>query len=122
MNQIASQLGEKLHETLEHAEGLSRKAGKQLDEARRFTADALKGSASSVRDANEAIDGLAGRAAATLDSTATYIRRHDSKGMLLDLQQIIWRHPTSLALGAAAAGFLLGLSVRRVSGSSTRNT
>jgi hypothetical protein len=121
MNQTASQLGEKFDDTLEQAEKLGRKARQALDDARHRTANTLSDSASSVRDAAQQFDGLAGRTAATLDSTASYIHDHDSRGMLADLQEIIWGHPTTLAVGAAAAGFLIGLSVRRF-GSSRSTT
>jgi ElaB/YqjD/DUF883 family membrane-anchored ribosome-binding protein len=113
MSQTVSHLGEQLSDAFEQVGALGRTAGKKLDEARRNTADALTGSASSVRDAGEAIDELAEKAAAKLDSTAKYVRSHDAEGILTDVRHVIRRHPASVVTGAAAVGFLFGLAIRK---------
>lgn len=115
-------IGETLAETRQQAEALGRATARKLDRARRCTADALADSASSVRDAGETIDSMAGDAADTLDSTAAYVRRHDVNGMLVDLQRIIRHHPGSVAAGAAVAGFLFGLAIRRTERSAARRS
>lgn len=113
MIETASQLGEKLQDTLEQVGSLGRAAEKKFAEARRQTADALKGSAGSVRDAGEAIDELAEKTAVKLDQGAECVRNYDMGGLLVNLQQLIRRHPAGFVTGAAAAGFLIGLSARR---------
>jgi len=113
MSETASHLTEKLSDTLVQAEDLGRAAGKKLHEARRGTADALSASASRVRNTGAAIDELAERAAATLDSTAGYVRSHDSGDILAGLRQVVHRHPASFVAGAVAAGFFFGFVFRK---------
>jgi hypothetical protein len=76
---------------------------------------ALTGSAASVRDAGGIIDELAGLAAARLDSTAAYVRRHDPGIGLDHMRRIIRRHPARIVAGAAAAGFVFGMAALTVS-------
>jgi ElaB/YqjD/DUF883 family membrane-anchored ribosome-binding protein len=117
MTKTAPHLGEELSGTVEQVADLARSAGKKLDEARYETADALAGAACSVRttgrQGSEAIDDLANSAASKLDSTAAYVRRHDTSDMLGDLQQLVRRHPASFLVGAAVVGFFLGSAGRR---------
>lgn len=108
MTLTSSHLGEKLCDTLEQVGDLGRTAGKKLDEARCGTANALTGSASSVRDAGRAVDELAKRTATRLDSTAAYVRHP-----VIHLRQNIRRHPAGFVAWAAAAGFLLGFAIRK---------
>ena len=71
---------------------------------------ALTGSDACVREAGEVIDELAERAAARLDSTAAYLRRHDPKIGLRHMRRVIRRHPARIVAGAAAAGFVFGMA------------
>src|SRR3954469_11274493 len=77
---------------------------------------ALTGAATSVRDAGEAIDHLAERTAAKLDSTAAYVRRYDPASRLREMREAIRRRPAASVAGAAAAGFLFGMAALTVSG------
>jgi hypothetical protein len=117
MTKTAPHLGEELSGTIDQVAGLARSAGEKLDEVRYETADALSGAACSVRttgrQGSAAIDDLTNNAASKLDSTAAYVRRHDTSDMLGDLQQIVRRHPGSFLVGAAVVGFFLGSAARR---------
>ncbi|MEO8661806.1 MAG: hypothetical protein ABI693_25290 [Bryobacteraceae bacterium] len=104
--------GEALAGALDQVGALGRRVGRTLDQARLSTADALTDSASSVRDTGETIDAMAGKTAAGLDSTAKYIRRHEFGDLLGGLRQVVRHHPGRFLMGAAAAGFILGLAVR----------
>lgn len=104
--------GEALAGALDQVGALGRRVGRTLDQARFNTADALTDSASSVRGTGEAIDSMAGKTAAGLDSTAKYIRRHEFSDLLGGLRQVVRHHPGRFLMGAAAAGFLLGIAVR----------
>ena len=101
----------------ERLEELGRTTGEKLDEVRNGTADALESAASSVRSTGrrgaETIDTVSRNAAGKLDSSAAYVRSHDVGGMLINLRQVMGRHPTGFVLLAAGIGFLAGSAVRR---------
>ncbi len=113
MIETASHLGDRLADTLEQVGSLGRTAGKKFTEARRDTANALNDSACSVRDAGEAVGELAASAAAKLDNGAECVRDYDLGRVLLNLRQVISRHPAGFIAGAAAAGFLIGRAARK---------
>jgi hypothetical protein len=113
MIETASNISETLSETLGQVGALCRTAGKKVHDARCGTADALNGSASTVRDTAEAIDELAENTAAKLDSTASFVRNYDPADVFVTLYKVIGRHPAIFLTGAAAAGFLLGFAARR---------
>ena len=110
---MSSDLSEKFHDTLEQVGEFSRTAGKKLQGARRGTAEVLKGSAASIRDCAGAIDSLAHRTASSLEATSNYVRKHDVRRIKADLRQLIRTNPGGFMIGAAAIGFLCGLSLRR---------
>jgi ElaB/YqjD/DUF883 family membrane-anchored ribosome-binding protein len=110
---MRTDLSGKLHETLEQVGALSRTAGKKLDHARHGTADALKGSAASVRGAGETIEHIAGKAAGKLENCAKYVRKFDSEHLIADVRQAIRRNPASFIAAAAAVGLVCGLALRR---------
>jgi len=112
---MRSDLSERIHDTLEQVGALSRTAGKKLEHARYGTADALRGSAASVRGAGEAIDQFADKAAARLEKCAKYVRKFDSKHLVSEVRQAVRRNPASFIAGAAALGLLCGLVMRRTS-------
>jgi hypothetical protein len=113
MAKIPPDFGKKLSGSLERAGAAGRAAGRKLDKVRHGTAGALVTSACSLREAGEAIDNLAEAAAAKLDSTAAYVRRHDLRDMLKDFRPVIRRHPAAFAMGAAAGGIVLAFAMRR---------
>ncbi len=117
ITETASRSGAALHRAQERVENLGRTAGETLDEARHETAAALENAASSVRTTGrhgaETIGTLSENAAGKLDSTAAYVRSHDVGGMLINLRQVIGRHPTGFLVLAAGIGFLAGSAVRR---------
>jgi hypothetical protein len=86
-------------------------------EARNGTAEALESVASSVRSTGrqgaERIDTLSESAAGKLDSTAAYVRSHSVGDMLVNLGQLIGKHPTGFLLLAAGIGFLAGSAIQR---------
>lgn len=112
MIETASQLGERIQDTLGQVGALGRTAARKLDHAGRGTADALAGSAASMRNAGEAIDDIAERAASGLDSTAAYVRRHDTGRIGSELRQIVRKNPAALIAAGTAIGFLLGFALR----------
>ena|ERR1700693_4794667 len=106
-----------LDQAQERMEDLRQTAGETLDQARNGTADALENAASSVRtngrQGAERIDTLSQNAAGKLDSTAAYVRSHNVGDMLINLRQVISKHPTGFLLLAAGIGFLAGSAAQR---------
>ncbi len=101
----------------ERMEDLKRTTGERLDEGSNGTADALQSAASSVRTSGrqgaEGIETLSQNAAGKLDSSAAYVRSHNVGDMLINLRQVIGKHPTGFLLLAAGIGFLAGSAIQR---------
>jgi ElaB/YqjD/DUF883 family membrane-anchored ribosome-binding protein len=55
---------------------------------------------------------MAHQTADTLDATAQYLRDHQVKDMMSDVQSFIKAHPAQALIGAAVVGFLAGRSIR----------
>lgn len=95
-----------------------RQAADKIDEKRGPAADALEGAASTIHEKAESLPGgdtvrgVAHSAADTLESTAGYIRQHDVKAMLSDVEDIVKRNPGPSLLIAATIGFLIGRAFR----------
>lgn len=106
-----------LDQAHERMDDLRQTAGERLDQARNGTADALENAAFSVRTSGrqgaERIDALSQNAAGKLDSTAAYVRSHNVGDMLINLRQVISKHPTGFLLLAVGIGFLAGSAAQR---------
>jgi hypothetical protein len=116
ITETTSNASRELDQAQERMEDLRRTAAEGLD-ARNGTADALESVASSVRTSGrqgaERIDTLSRSAAGKLDSTAAYVRSHNVGDMLVNLGQVIAKHPTGFLLLAAGIGFLAGSAIQR---------
>lgn len=95
-----------------------RQATDKIDEKRGPTADALENAASTLHQKAEDLPGgetvrsVAHSAAERLESTAGYIREHDVRAMLSDVEDMVKRNPGPSLLIAAAIGFLIGRAFR----------
>jgi ElaB/YqjD/DUF883 family membrane-anchored ribosome-binding protein len=95
-----------------------RQAGDKIDEKRGPAADALQNAASTLHEkaedlpGGEAVKSVAHSAAEKLESTAGYIREHDVKAMVSDVEEIVKRNPGPSLLIAATLGFLIGRAFR----------
>jgi ElaB/YqjD/DUF883 family membrane-anchored ribosome-binding protein len=95
-----------------------RQAGDKIDEKRGPAAGALQNAASTIHEKAEDLPGgevvksVAHSAAEKIESTAGYIREHDVKAMVSDVEEIIKRNPGPSLLIAAAIGFLIGRAFR----------
>jgi ElaB/YqjD/DUF883 family membrane-anchored ribosome-binding protein len=95
-----------------------RQAADKVDERRGPAADALESAASTIHEKAEDFPGgdtvrsVAHSAADKLESTAGYIREHDVRSMISDVEQIVKRNPGPSLLIAAAIGFLIGRAFR----------
>ena len=95
-----------------------RQAAGKIDETRGPAADALQSAASTIHEKAEDLPGgetvksVAHSAAEKLESTAGYIREHDVRAMMSDVEEIVKRNPGPSLLVAAAIGFLIGRAFR----------
>ena len=55
---------------------------------------------------------LEAKAADAMDKTAGYLKEHDSSELMRDLEEFVKAHPVQAAVGALAAGYLLGKIAR----------
>jgi ElaB/YqjD/DUF883 family membrane-anchored ribosome-binding protein len=100
------------------ASDAGRQASDKIDEKRGPAADALRSAASTIHEKAEDLPGgetvksAAHSAAEKLESTAGYIREHDVKAMLSDVEEIVKRNPGPSLLIAVALGFLIGRAFR----------
>jgi hypothetical protein len=90
-----------------------RSATGRIDTVRDQTGDALHAAASSVRKGSAKIDVLAGDAANRLDTTASFVKDADLKGLSAGLRRFGQSHLTFAVLVGAAAGLWVGLTLRR---------
>jgi hypothetical protein len=74
------------------------------------TADSLR---NRVEQGGSKLSNVANATATKLESTANYMRDHDMRAMMGDVEGAIRRNPGPALLCAAAFGFLLGTALRR---------
>ena len=55
---------------------------------------------------------MAHTAADKLETTADYVREHDVRDMMGDVEQFVKSHPGQSLIAAAAVGFLVGRAFR----------
>jgi ElaB/YqjD/DUF883 family membrane-anchored ribosome-binding protein len=97
---------------------VGRQATDKIDEKRAPAADALQSAAATLHEkaeglpGGETVKGVAHSAAEKLESTAGYIREHDVRAMLSDVEDIVKRNPGPSLLIAVAVGFLIGRAFR----------
>jgi ElaB/YqjD/DUF883 family membrane-anchored ribosome-binding protein len=110
-------IGDASSQVKERAAQLGRTAAQMVDETRGSTAEALQSTTHSLRStaqsSGEAITNVANRTAEKLESTAKYVREHDFRGMMQDVEEVVRRNPTPSLFAAIAVGFLMGSALRR---------
>lgn len=52
------------------------------------------------------------KTADAMDKTADFLKTHDSKELMTDLEEFVKAHPLQAAVGALAAGYVIGKIVR----------
>jgi ElaB/YqjD/DUF883 family membrane-anchored ribosome-binding protein len=113
---VGDKIADAASQVKERASEFGRSAAQKVDESRSGTAATLKSTADSLRSgaqsSGQAISDVANKTAGKIESTADYIRDHDFRGMLTDLEQVVRRNPTPALIGAIGLGFLLGAALR----------
>lgn len=98
---------------------LTHQAADQIDASRRPTADKIENAAAALHrtahhlPGGDTVHNAAHSAAGKLESTAGYLRAHDTTDMLTDIELLVKRNP-GVALGVAAGlGFFVGWAFRK---------
>ena len=97
----------------------ARDAAATSDESRSTAADGLDAAASALHDraadlpGGETVRNVARATADRLGSSAEYVRTHDAKRMMADVESFVKSNPGPALAVAAAFGFLLGRALSR---------
>jgi ElaB/YqjD/DUF883 family membrane-anchored ribosome-binding protein len=115
----ASRTAREQAENIRHrAEEMSERGKEKADEGRIAAAEKLQKAASRLHESAESIPGgdrstrAAHAVANTMEKGAGYLREHDVRDMMTDLEGVVRRHPGPSMLTAAVIGFLVGRSLR----------
>jgi len=98
------------------ANQMAETVSEKLDQQRQSAADTLGRAASAVHENADRLPGgpkvanLTHSVADGIESTASYLRRHDLSGMGKDLMDVCRRYPKQSLVAALAVGFLIGRS------------
>src|ERR1700676_528164 len=90
-----------------------RTAVEKVDQTRTAAASGLDSTASALHQSGEKFTGLAPSTADKLSYTAEYLRNHDVKSMMEDVEHLVKRNPGPSLIAAAVVGFLVGRTLRR---------
>jgi ElaB/YqjD/DUF883 family membrane-anchored ribosome-binding protein len=117
----ASRIGDKMSDAATAAKAtvsdFGRNTAATVDENRGAAARGLQTAASTLRQnadnlpVGEKVTGFAHSAADTLTSTAEYVRDHDVRSMMSDLERVVKNNPGPSLLAAAAVGFVIGMGI-----------
>ena len=95
------------------------RAAAVIDDSRSTAADGLDAAASALRDrvddrpGGETVRNVARATAEGLSSSADYVRSHDAKRVMADVETFVKSNPGPALAVAAAFGFLLGRALSR---------
>jgi ElaB/YqjD/DUF883 family membrane-anchored ribosome-binding protein len=101
------------------ASGVGQMAEDKIDEKRGVAAEGLDSAADTLHEkadrlpGGEKVSSAAHTAADALASTAEYVREHDLKSMVADMQTLVKNNPGPALLTAAALGFLVARTFSR---------
>ena len=112
-----SQFGKKAGEAATEAksavqERVTAGADAGMDKAAEGVGSAAEKMRARAQDDEGVRSSLEGKAADAMDKTAGYLKDHDSKELMHDLEEFVKAHPLQAAVGALAAGYLLGKIAR----------
>jgi len=101
------------------ASELGQKAANTIDANRGSAAGSLDDAATALHDRVSSLPGgekvahLANETADKLGATAQYVRTHDTKEMMADVEAFVKSHPGQSLIAAAVIGFLAGRAFSR---------
>ena len=115
----ARDIGEGARNAATSMTGAAREAVATIDDSRSTAADGLDAAASALHNragdlpGGETVRNVARATADRLGSSAEYVRTHDAKRMMADVESFVKSNPGPALAVAAAFGFLLGRALSR---------
>ena len=116
---FGNELADRAREAKDLMSDMAADATNKVDENRLTAADHLDSAASAVQErigdvpGGQRVKELASAAADRLSSTADYVRNHDAKRMMADLESLVKNNPGPALVVAAVFGFALGRALTR---------
>jgi ElaB/YqjD/DUF883 family membrane-anchored ribosome-binding protein len=114
---IREQVTQRATQVKDKVADLGRKAGDKIDEQRVRTADTFDNTASALHEGGDRFASSTSNAVhATADkiqTAADYLREHDARAMMNDVEGLVRRYPGQALAAAAVVGFLAGRALRR---------
>lgn len=116
---FGKELADRASEAKDSMSDMARAATRKIDEGRSMAADRLESAASAVQERVGELPGAqrvkeyASAAADRLSTTADYVRTHDAKRMMADVETVVKNNPGPALLVAALFGFVLGRALIR---------
>jgi ElaB/YqjD/DUF883 family membrane-anchored ribosome-binding protein len=93
-----------------------RSAASAVDRNLQSAAGALESTASKLRErvpASGKVNEIATKTAEKFDTTARYLREHDTHDMVAGVESMVRRNPGASLCAALAVGFLIGTALKR---------
>jgi ElaB/YqjD/DUF883 family membrane-anchored ribosome-binding protein len=116
---FGNELADRATEAKDSMADMAAAATKKVDEGRSMAADRLDSAISAVQErvgelpGGQRVKELASAAAERFSTTADYMRTHDAKRMMADVETVVKNNPGPALLFAAAFGFVLGRALTR---------
>jgi ElaB/YqjD/DUF883 family membrane-anchored ribosome-binding protein len=116
---FGNELADRATEAKESMSDMAATATKKVDDGRSMVADRLDSAVSAVRErvgeiaGGQRVKDLASAATDRLSTTADYMRTHDAKRMMADVETVVKNNPGPALLVAATFGFVLGRALTR---------
>ena len=116
---FGKELADRATEVKDSISDAARTAATKIDEGRSMAAERLESAASTVQDrigelpGGQRVKELASAAADRFSSTADYVRTHDARRMMADVETVVKNNPGPALLIAAVFGFALGRTLSR---------
>jgi ElaB/YqjD/DUF883 family membrane-anchored ribosome-binding protein len=116
---FGKELADRATEAKDSISDAARTAATKIDEGRSMAAERLESAASTVQDrigelpGGQRVKELASAAADRFSSTADYVRTHDARRMMADVETVVKNNPGPALLIAATFGFVLGRALSR---------
>ena len=112
---LTHRVSDAAHQAKQRAADIGRNAAQSFEKGKDSAVQTLQNTASKIRSTapqSGRVGAVANRAADTIDRTATYMRDHDMRDMMGDVEGVVRRNPGPSLLVAAAFGFLIGSAIR----------
>lgn len=116
---IGRDIADRARDAKESVSEMARTASRKTAEGRETTAGGLDTAASAIHQRADELPGgprvteFARAAADQLSTTAAYVRTHDTRQMMADVETVVKNNPGPALMVAAAFGFLLGRAFSR---------